>query len=80
MTPSLLPEARQKARAPQSTGSAQAMEARLAHAQELLMEANARAVAFVRKNPVPCLIGAAALGYLIGRAASRRLLESGGGQ
>lgn len=43
-------------------------------ARALLTDANERAAGFVRQHPVPCLVGALALGYLVGRAAARRWL------
>ena len=46
----------------------------LEHAQELLLEANARVLDFVKEHPVPCLIGAVAVGYVVGRAAAKRWL------
>lgn len=33
---------------------------------------NDQAVAFVRENPAACIVGAAAVGFLIGRLAARR--------
>lgn len=44
----------------------------LQQAQEQLMEVNERVKDFVRKNPGTTLLGAAALGFLIGKWASRR--------
>lgn len=41
-------------------------------AQEQLMEFNERAKDFIRKNPGTTLLGAAAIGFLIGKWASRR--------
>lgn len=41
-------------------------------AQEQLMEVNERVKDFIRKNPGTTLLGAAALGFLIGKWASRR--------
>lgn len=46
----------------------------LERAREVLDQVNTRVVKVVRDNPVPCLIGAAAVGYLLGRAAARRWL------
>lgn len=43
-------------------------------ARAFLTDANERAAGFVRQHPVPCLVGAVALGYLVGRAAARRWL------
>ncbi|MCC6337752.1 MAG: hypothetical protein IT380_27635 [Myxococcales bacterium] len=44
----------------------------LAEAAERLTETNERVKAFIRENPGTCLLGAAALGFLIGRWAARR--------
>ena len=46
----------------------------LQQAQALLLDTNAAVVGFVRKHPVPCLIGAVAIGYVVGRAAAKRWL------
>ncbi len=43
----------------------------LAQAQEQLEEVNERAKSFVKNNPGTVLLGAATLGFLIGRWASR---------
>ncbi|MGV3624456.1 MAG: hypothetical protein ACO1OB_26795 [Archangium sp.] len=40
--------------------------------QERLVEANETVKTFIRKNPGTTLLGAAALGFLIGKWASRR--------
>ena len=52
------------------------LQARLApqleQAQEQLTEVNEQVKAFIRKNPGTTLLGAAALGFLIGKWASRR--------
>jgi ElaB/YqjD/DUF883 family membrane-anchored ribosome-binding protein len=37
-----------------------------------LDETNERVKAFIKKNPGTCLLGAAALGFMIGKWASRR--------
>ena len=55
----------------QSSGSQEP----LIRAQEMLVEANATVVTFVRRHPVPCLIGAVAAGYFLGRAAARRWIK-----
>jgi hypothetical protein len=39
---------------------------------EHLLDANERAKAFIRENPGTALLGAAALGFVIGKWASRR--------
>lgn len=44
----------------------------LQQAQEQLMAANERVKDFIRKNPGTTLLGAAAVGFLIGKWASRR--------
>ncbi|MEW5737316.1 MAG: hypothetical protein AB1938_00230 [Myxococcota bacterium] len=44
----------------------------LQEAAERLTETNERVKAFIRENPGTCLLGAAALGFLIGRWAARR--------
>jgi ElaB/YqjD/DUF883 family membrane-anchored ribosome-binding protein len=41
-------------------------------ARRNLMDMNTRAVSFIRANPGTCLIGAVAMGFLIGKIASRR--------
>ena len=52
------------------------LQARLApqleQAQEQLTEVNEKVKAFIKKNPGTTLLGAAALGFLIGKWASRR--------
>lgn len=44
----------------------------LAEASERLQETNERVKDFIRQNPGTCLLGAAALGFLVGRWAARR--------
>ncbi len=44
----------------------------LQQAQERLSETNESVKRFIRENPGTCLLGAAAVGFLIGRWASRR--------
>lgn len=44
----------------------------LQQAQERLQETNESVKRFVRENPGTCLLGAAAVGFLLGRWASRR--------
>jgi ElaB/YqjD/DUF883 family membrane-anchored ribosome-binding protein len=41
-------------------------------ARRNLVDLNSRAVSFIRANPGTCLIGAVAMGFLIGKLASRR--------
>lgn len=44
----------------------------LEDARRNLEELNTRVVRFVRANPGTCLLGAVALGFIVGRIASRR--------
>jgi len=41
-------------------------------ARRNLVDMNHRMVSFIRANPGTCLVGAVALGFLIGKIASRR--------
>ncbi|MCE9666927.1 hypothetical protein LY474_03790 [Myxococcus stipitatus] len=41
-------------------------------ARQNLVDMNNRVVSFIRANPGTCLLGAVAVGFLIGRIASRR--------
>jgi hypothetical protein len=41
-------------------------------AKRKLETLNTSAVSFIKENPGKCLVGAVALGYLIGKIASRR--------
>lgn len=41
-------------------------------ARRNIADFNTRAVTFIRANPGTCLVGAVAVGFLIGRLASRR--------
>ncbi|MDC0715156.1 hypothetical protein POL68_42300 [Stigmatella sp. ncwal1] len=41
-------------------------------ARRNLADFNTRAVSFIRANPGTCLIGAIAVGFFVGRLASRR--------
>jgi ElaB/YqjD/DUF883 family membrane-anchored ribosome-binding protein len=41
-------------------------------ARRNLVEMNSRVVGFIRANPGTCLIGAVAVGFLVGKIASRR--------
>ena len=41
-------------------------------ARRNLVDFNNRAVSFIRANPGTCLLGAVAVGFLIGKIASRR--------
>ena len=43
----------------------------LAQAKENLEELNTRAIRFIKENPGTCLLGALAVGFLIGKLASR---------
>lgn len=44
----------------------------LDEARRNLADFNTRAINFIRANPGTCLVGAVALGFVIGRIASRR--------
>ena len=41
-------------------------------ARRNLEDMNTRAVSFIRANPGTCLLGAVAVGFIVGRLASRR--------
>ncbi|WP_163996981.1 hypothetical protein [Pyxidicoccus caerfyrddinensis] len=41
-------------------------------ARQNLVDMNNRVVGFIRANPGTCLLGAVAIGFLVGRIASRR--------
>ena len=41
-------------------------------ARQNLVDLNTRVVGFIRANPGTCLLGAVAIGFLVGRIASRR--------
>ncbi|MFZ5471999.1 MAG: hypothetical protein ACOZIN_21430 [Myxococcota bacterium] len=55
---------------------ARELQARLApkleHAKATLSDWNTRVTTFVRQNPGTCLLGALAVGYVVGKLASRR--------
>lgn len=51
------------------------LNARLRQAEEMLTDLNDRAMTFIREHPGVCIAGALALGYLVGRAASKRWLR-----
>ena len=44
----------------------------LEEARRNLEDMNTRVVSFVRANPGTCLLGAVAVGFIVGRLASRR--------
>lgn len=44
---------------------------RLEEARQNLVRLNDRALAFARERPVTCLVGALALGFVVGKIASR---------
>ena len=44
----------------------------LDEARRNLEDLNSRAVSFIRANPGTCLLGAIAVGFIVGRIASRR--------
>jgi ElaB/YqjD/DUF883 family membrane-anchored ribosome-binding protein len=48
------------------------MVPQLEEARRNLEDLNTRVVSFVRANPGTCLLGAVALGFIVGRIASRR--------
>ncbi|NVJ01549.1 hypothetical protein HUW63_25480 [Myxococcus sp. AM001] len=41
-------------------------------ARQNIVDLNHRVVSFIRANPGTCLLGAVAVGFLVGRIASRR--------
>ena len=51
--------------------AARRLQPKLEEAQAQLGQASERVKAFVREHPGVCLVGATALGFLIGRLASR---------
>lgn len=55
--------------------TAQNIQDQLRHYEEALADFNDRAQIFIREHPGVCIAGALALGYLVGRAASRRWLR-----
>ncbi|HLM46661.1 MAG TPA: hypothetical protein VK458_22515 [Myxococcaceae bacterium] len=48
------------------------MVPQLEEARRNLEDLNTRVVSFVRANPGTCLLGAVAVGFIVGRIASRR--------
>jgi ElaB/YqjD/DUF883 family membrane-anchored ribosome-binding protein len=44
----------------------------LDEARRNLIDLNSRTISFIRANPGTCLIGAVAMGFIIGKLASRR--------
>lgn len=48
------------------------MVPQLEEARRNLEDLNTRVVSFVRANPGTCLLGAVAVGFIVGRLASRR--------
>lgn len=44
----------------------------LEQARATLVELNRKVTSFIRENPGTCLLGALALGYVVGKLASRR--------
>ena len=72
-------ESTEKAESPAESARDQAVrEARerlgpkFAEAEKRLLKVNDQVQDFVRQNPGTCLLGAAALGFLVGRWAARR--------
>jgi ElaB/YqjD/DUF883 family membrane-anchored ribosome-binding protein len=67
-----------EAKSPEAEGgtpleeAARRLQPRLEEAQRQLGETGERVKAFVRAHPGACLVGAVALGFLVGRLASRR--------
>lgn len=55
---------------------ARELQARIApqidEARRNLVDLNQRVVGFIRQNPGTCLLGAVAVGFLVGKIASRR--------
>jgi len=60
----------------QFTDRAREIQARVApqieQARQTLADLNVRVSSFIRKNPGTCLLGAIAVGYFVGKLASRR--------
>ena len=48
-----------------------ALSHQLAEARQTLTRVNERALAFARERPVTCLVGALALGFVVGKIAAR---------
>jgi hypothetical protein len=48
-----------------------ALANKLEEARQNLVHLNERAMAFAREKPIPCLVGAVALGFIVGKIASR---------
>jgi len=48
------------------------MVPQLEEAAQNLSDLNTRAINFIRANPGTCLLGAVAVGFLVGKLASRR--------
>jgi ElaB/YqjD/DUF883 family membrane-anchored ribosome-binding protein len=51
------------------------IEERYRDVRDQLQHANHQAVDFIRKHPATCIFGAVAVGYLVGRMASKRWLK-----
>jgi ElaB/YqjD/DUF883 family membrane-anchored ribosome-binding protein len=51
------------------------IEQRYRDVRDQLQHANHQAVDFIRKHPATCIFGAVAVGYLVGRMASKRWLK-----
>jgi ElaB/YqjD/DUF883 family membrane-anchored ribosome-binding protein len=47
------------------------MAPRIQEATENLVRLNERALAFVRERPLTCIVGAVALGFVVGKIAAR---------
>ncbi len=52
-------------------------EQALEQAQIALARAQEQTLDFVRKNPIPCVVGGLVAGYLLGRVARSRWLRNG---
>lgn len=50
---------------------ASSVEPHLQNAQQNLMRLNEHALTFVRERPVTCLVGAVAIGFVVGKIAAR---------
>ncbi len=53
----------------------QNLEQHVAQTREQLQHFNEQAVTFIRQNPGWCILGAVAVGYVVGRMASKRWLS-----
>lgn len=51
------------------------IEQHVVQTREQLQQFNEQAVTFIRQNPGWCILGAVAVGYVVGRMASKRWLS-----